>query len=143
MSYDCYCDYDQPSVFSSKIVVARKEHRCGECRRLISIGERYKYIFGVWDGDASSHYICEHCSDIQKFVTNNIPCFCWYYGSMLEDAKEAIQEAYFRAGEEVRGVAFGLGRLLVKARRARASLPRIHHSREHSRSLDLVTGEGA
>ncbi len=121
MSYDCSCDYDAPTVFRSSIVRAKKEHRCDECSALIRVGEQYQYVFGVWDGYPSSQYVCEHCRDIRTFVKNNIPCFCWCYGSMLDDAKEAIQEAYIRAGDEVRGVAFGFGRLLVKAKRARSA----------------------
>lgn len=119
MSFDCYCDFDAPSVFRSKLVQARKAHRCYECSRPIRVGERYSYVFGVWDGSASSFHICSHCRDIRKFVQGNIPCFCWEYGNMLDDAKAAVEEAYFRAREEVVGVAFGLGRLLVKARRFR------------------------
>lgn len=121
MSYDCYCDYDAPSVFSSKTVAARKPHRCDECPRVIQPGERYLYSFGVWDGYPSSHYTCSDCREIQRFVTGNLPCFCWESGNLIEGAKEAISEAYSRARDEVQGVAFGFGRLLVKARRARSA----------------------
>ena len=120
MSYDCSCDYDPPTVSSSRIVTARKPHRCEECPRVIQPGEKYRYTFAVWDGYPSSAYVCTDCLHIQKWVQTNIPCFCWYSGTMLEDAKEAITEAYFRAGDEVRGVMFGFLRLLVKAKRARA-----------------------
>jgi hypothetical protein len=118
MSYDCYCDYDPPSVFSSKSVTARKKHLCDECCRPINAGERYLYSFGVWEGYASSHYTCSHCQEIQKFVSISIPCFCWAYGNMIDDAKEAIQEAYFRAGDEVRGLATGFLRRVIAGRRA-------------------------
>lgn len=120
MSIDCYCDYDAPSVFSSRMVKARKQHRCDECRRRISVGERYSYVFGVWDGYPDSFHVCAHCEEIRNFVSISVPCFCWAYGNMLSDAREAIEEAYFRAGDEVRGLAFGFGRLLVKAKRARS-----------------------
>lgn len=120
MNYDCYCDYDPPSVFSSKTVKARKPHRCDECPRIIKPGESYLYTFGVWDGYASSWNTCADCTEIQRWVSINIPCFCWSYGNMLNDAKEAIEEAYHRAGDEVRGVMFGFLRKLIKARRARA-----------------------
>ena len=84
-------------------------------------GERYLYSFGVWDGYPSSHYTCSDCREIQRFLTGNLACFCWESGTLIEDAKEAISEAYSRARDEVQGVAFGFGRLLVKARRARAA----------------------
>lgn len=121
MIYDCSCDYDPPTVHSAKTVTARKEHRCEECSRTIRVGERYLYAFGVWDGYPSSTYTCSHCHEIQRWVSTNLPCFCWYSGTMISDAREAIQEAYFRARDEVQGLAFGFGRLLVKAKRARAS----------------------
>jgi len=122
MSYlDCYCDYESPAVERTKIVKARKAHKCYECRRSIRVGERYEYTFQVYDGYPESYHLCENCRDIRVFVSNNLPCFCWAWGSLLDDAKEAIKEAYYRAGDEVRGVAFGLGRLIVKAKRARAS----------------------
>lgn len=119
MSIDCYCDYDPPSVFSDKTVKARKPHKCTECSRTIEPGETYHYAFGVWDGFADSFHTCSHCTEIKQFVRISVPCFCWAYGNMLDDAKEAIQEAYWRAGDEVRGLFFGFGRLVVKAKRAR------------------------
>ena len=39
-------------------------------------------------------------------------------GDMIDDAKEAIQEAYFRAGDEVRGLATGFLRRVIAGRRA-------------------------
>lgn len=119
MAWDCYCDYEPCAVYSARDVTARKPHRCYECERPIEAGERYRYTFSVYDGYASSIHTCSHCRDIQQWVANNIPCFCWMHGSMLDDAKEAIREAYYRAGNEVRGLFFGFGRLLVKAQRDR------------------------
>lgn len=147
MSLDCYCDYDPPSVFSDKIVKARKPHRCDECCREIRTGEQYLYAFGVWDGYASSWHTCSHCREIQKFVSINIPCFCWTYGNMLEDAEEAISEAYYRAADEVRGLRFGFGRLLVKAKHAKASAnrfsPSLSLTPEASTPADAASPPGA
>lgn len=122
MSIDCYCDFDPPTVSSARTVTARKPHRCEECERTIAVGERYRYRFMVYDGYPQSTYTCSHCHEIEQWVSTNLPCFCWYSGSMLDDAKEAIEEAYRRARDEVQGLAFGFGRLLVKAKRARARL---------------------
>lgn len=119
MAIECYCDGDPATVYRSKTVTARKEHQCYECGRKIRAGERYLYAFGVWDGYAITHHTCSHCEEIQTFVEINIPCFCWQYGNMLEDAREIIHRAYQEAADEVRGLAFGFGRLLVKAKRAR------------------------
>jgi hypothetical protein len=46
---DCYYDPDYaPVAFVSRVVVARKIHRCCECRGFIQKGERYKRSSGVW-----------------------------------------------------------------------------------------------
>ena len=117
----CYCDYDPPQIHRSKTVRARKEYRCCECDKKIAAGERHEYVFAVSDGYTYQPRTCSHCVGIRRFVAINIPCFCWAHGNLIEDAKEAISEAYSRARDEVQGVAFGFGRLLVKARRARAA----------------------
>ena len=116
---ECYCDYESPEVYSSKRVRARKEYRCYECSSKIAVGERHEYAFGVADGFSYQPRTCASCLDIRQFVKNNIPCFCWAHGNMLEDAKNTVEAAYLQAPDEVRGVGFGLGRLLVKARQER------------------------
>jgi len=66
MSLICGCDEDGPSVFNQRYVEkSRKEYKCYECRELIPIGSAYKYVFGVWDGDALTFHICEKCGDLQ------------------------------------------------------------------------------
>lgn len=121
MSYDCSCDYDPPEVYSSRLVKARKEYRCYECDRKIAIGDTHEYVFGVSGGYPYQPRTCLHCVGIRQFVSINIPCFCWAHGNIIDDAKAAIEDAYYRAGDEVRGVMFGFLRLLVKARRSSAS----------------------
>ena len=118
---DCYCDYDPPQVYSSRVVKARKEYRCYECHARIRVGDKHEYAFGVYDGYAYQPRTCMHCVDIRQFVVNNIPCFCWGHGNLIDDCRDIIQAAYEQAPDEVRGVAFGFGRLLVKGRRARAA----------------------
>lgn len=118
---DCYCDYVPVDVHRARKVRARKPYRCEECGKRIAVGEVHEYVFAVYDGDPSQFRTCAHCLDIRQFVQNNIPCFCWAYGNLIDDAREAIDAAYWRAKEEVRGLAFGFGRLLVKSKRARAA----------------------
>jgi hypothetical protein len=100
------------------MVRARKPHTCEECGRRINIGERYEYVFGVYDGAFIAH-TCSHCVGIRQFVQINIPCFCWAHGNLIDDCRNIIQAAYEQAPDEVKGLAFGFGRLLVKARRER------------------------
>ena len=119
MSYDCYCDYDPATIYSKRIVKARKVYRCEECPNRIQIGERYEYVFGVWEGYASQFKTCSDCTDLRQWVTNNVPCFCWAHGNMREDAREAIEEAAFRAPEETKGLRFGFLRLQKRQELAR------------------------
>lgn len=70
-------------------------------------GETYERVFGVWEGNASRFRTCQKCVDLRQWVKNNVPCFCWAHGSMIDDAKEAIEAACERASEETRGLRFG------------------------------------
>ena len=91
----------------------------------IAPGETYERAFGKMEDGLIYHpATCSHCLDIRRFVQNSVPCFCWSHGSMEDDAVEAVQAAYDRARDEVKGLAFGLGRLIVKRKRASRTLRR-------------------
>ena len=92
---------------------ARKPHCCGECCGPIAIGETYEYTAGKWDGDVYQHRICASCLALRAYVTEHVPCFCWAFGRMREDARETIGE-YRR---ELPGLWFGWARHEVPARR--------------------------
>lgn len=120
---DCYCDYDPPEFFRQRMVkAARSRHKCVECGRAILPGERYESTTGKWDGEMSFMKTCSHCLDIRQFVKNSVPCFCWAFGSMMDDARGAIDDAYRRAGLEVAGLFMGYGRLVIAGRRRRAEV---------------------
>ena len=114
---DCYCDYDPAEFVSTSKPRARKMRRCYECSGQITAGEQYEYVAGKWDGRFLSFATCERCYNIRMWVQNNLPCFCWAYGSMLDDATEAVSEATWRASSETAGLRFGFGRLLIAQRR--------------------------
>lgn len=116
----CYCDYDYPTFYRASIRKARKEHCCYECSRPIKLGETYEYVAAMWDGEFCTCRTCSHCRDFRQFVKNSVPCYCWAHGSIEEDARYAIEEAYFRAPDEVKGLAFRAYRLLVARNRAKA-----------------------
>ncbi len=107
MSYDCFCDYDPPSIYRATRQKARKEHKCFECCAPIHPGEEYEYVFGVWEGYADSYKTCARCLSVRTWVTINVPCTCWAHGNMLDDCAEAIKEASLRAPDETRGLRFG------------------------------------
>ena len=107
MSVDCYCDFDPATIYNRELRKARKEHRCTECGQPIRFGQQYENVFGVWEGSAWSFKTCEGCCDLRTWVKNNVPCFCWAHGSMLDDAAETIDEACCRAPTETVGLRFG------------------------------------
>lgn len=114
MRDDCYCDYDPPEFQTTKICTARKEHRCGECGCVVRAGEKYEYTFAKTYGDLWGAKVCLRCLEVRRYVQEMVPCFCWYNGNMLEDAKETIREYE----HELPGLAFGLGRRLIAIKRA-------------------------
>ena len=67
---ECSCtidiDHDEgPSCSKEKIQTARKKHICSECLKDILPGEKYEYIFGVWDGDPHVYKTCLDCKSIR------------------------------------------------------------------------------
>lgn len=90
MMDNCCCLYvdDRPSsVLEDKVVVARKSHVCGECRREITPGERYEVVKGVWDGDFSTYKTCLSCCRVRDDLMG-----CgWYFGSVWSDLKECLE----------------------------------------------------
>jgi len=118
---DCSCDYDPPEFWSKTVPTARKQHRCEECAGPIFPGEKYEYIAGKWGGYFDSFKTCERCVDIRQWVQNNLPCFCWAHGNMIEDAAEAVNEASFRTPTETVGLRFGfLRRKVLRDKRNQA-----------------------
>ena len=118
MAGACYCDYDPPEFYRARTVTARKPRVCGECGRHITPGDRYEYVSAKWDGYFGTAITCEACHDLRQWVQNNVPCFCWGHGNMLEEAEAAITDATYRGGEEVRGLLFGYLRKKYAVERA-------------------------
>ena len=118
MSYECVCDWDPPSLYTSTIVkAARKEHQCEECRRTIKSGESYELVWGMWDGRPDTFKTCSHCLALRDWVKAHVPCFCWAHGNIREDALAAA-EGY---AHEAPGLLFGAYRREVAIRRARSA----------------------
>jgi hypothetical protein len=68
MECSCTIDVDGdggPDVYRDKIQTARKQHQCSECCRIIEKGEKYEYVFGVWDSP-SVYKTCEDCLSIRN-----------------------------------------------------------------------------
>lgn len=116
----CYCDFDETwSVYRATLVAsARKAHRCYECHRTISPGDRYESAFGVIAGDSHNMPTCATCLDLLDWITAHVPCFgaCRMHGALLTQARTFLGETQ---GEESYGFRFGAWRRYIKAMRRR------------------------
>lgn len=112
MSYDCYCDYDPPTVWRQSTPVARKEHKCSECGRPIDPGHQYEHVFGVWDGRADTFKTCARCFAMREWVKAHVPCLCWAHGNMREEVIETARNY----AHEAPGLLFGMYRRYLTPR---------------------------
>lgn len=90
----CRVDGDPADAYSVTKPVARKEHRCGECRRAILPGEVYERHGMCYEGTASSWLVCSHCAVLTRWLV--IECGGTVQGEVIEDIEEHASE-YQRA----------------------------------------------
>lgn len=112
--HDC-CDCDAADIYNAARVQARKRYTCSECHRAIDQGQRYEYVFGVWEGSPAVFRTCARCLSIRDWVAANLPCFCWAHGNVLNDARAAVDGACWWAPDETVGLRFGFLRRLFAA----------------------------
>jgi len=112
---DCYCEYEEPQFFSKATHKARAQHRCDECYRTIVPGERYERVRGVWDGTFSMYKMCPRCIALRDHLAAHVPCFCWPFTGLLENARETIRSLPREAHGS--GFLFELGRMAVAIKR--------------------------
>lgn len=81
---DFYCDcsanlYDapRPRFIHEKIVRARKNHTCCECREIIRPGEQYERTRGKWEHGLDEFKTCLPCTRIRR---DYCPCGWIYEG---------------------------------------------------------------
>lgn len=109
----CYCDYEAPIWYRSKLVTARKPHRCDECSYRIQPGERYERATGMHD-TVYTVATCERCISLREWVKAHVPCFCWAHYNLHDDCIETAD--YYR---DTPGLLFGTYRRIKLAERAR------------------------
>lgn len=51
---------------TSRYLKARKPHKCGECRRMVDVGETYSRIAIIGEGTACSVVLCLHCDALSE-----------------------------------------------------------------------------
>jgi len=113
---DCYCDYEPPAFFDQEDYVARKEHRCCECGRLIRPGERYNRTVGKWDGLFKTFRRCSHCDLVVDSLKTRLPCYCDSFGGLWETIGDGYMDDLLKART---GDYFAVMRLIVAAKQAR------------------------
>jgi len=80
---------DFSDILSDTMPIARNEHKCIECARLIHPGEKYRKEKAVFEGCHSTYKTCVDCNSIrQEFV-----CGSWYWGEILEAVSNCIRDA--------------------------------------------------
>jgi hypothetical protein len=60
VSVDTY-DGEPVTVYSQRLIRARKDHRCRACGEPIRRGDLYSYTFAVWDGQRLVVRRCARC----------------------------------------------------------------------------------
>jgi len=106
-------DYDcSPEFFQQTERVARKSHKCYECKQEFGPGGRYMYVAGVWDGDFQTFKTCPNCLALLRALEKKYH-FRYDFGMLVEEAGCAAREIRHPNPGEL----FHIGRLLVKARK--------------------------
>lgn len=84
-----YVDVDGCMELSStKYPVARKEHKCGECRKVIVPGEKYESVSGMYDGHFDTYKTCLDCVSMRDAFF----CNGYHYTMIWEDFGEHLRE---------------------------------------------------
>lgn len=86
----CECDFDGPSVQTTTVRKAAKDHACCECDVPIAKGDLYQVVSGVWDGRGDSFKTCGTCATIANLAASVHPGFCYAFGTMLEALEECV-----------------------------------------------------
>lgn len=100
---------EYPEFCSEQTHIARKQHRCGECKRTIEAGEKYHVTSGKWDGEFQAYKTCAHCVSARSWLAKH--CGGWVLGAVAEEIDEHwVNGIEYRRQDR-------LGRLVVGIRR--------------------------
>ncbi len=84
----CSMDDGIATILQDKIVTAAKEHCCCECRRTITMGEKYKTEVTLYDGRIVRYKTCLDCISIRdEFFSEG-----WYWEAIKEMLWEHVME---------------------------------------------------
>lgn len=95
-----FATMEMPSVYACDERKARKDHKCCECRGIISKGEVYFYHHGIWDGQAESFKICSDCEVLKTEIDKDVKeddektAFTGLYSSVFERGELVFMQKY-------------------------------------------------
>lgn len=89
----CYIDLSDgySELLRNSQPTARKEHRCSECGRIISKGEKYTFEVTLFEKEIRQYKVCSHCGLVRKWLEKQ--CNGWLYEGILEDFYEHKNES--------------------------------------------------
>jgi hypothetical protein len=75
---------ESADFFDSRILKARKAHKCFECGCEIAVGQQYERVSGKWDGELDRFRFCLICSEIGQAFS----CEGRLFGCLWENIQE-------------------------------------------------------
>lgn len=90
----CLSDGDGADFWTARYVRAKKSHRCKECGKPISIGERYERSAARSEGSFYSHSTCATCAEVR----NAFFCGSFTYGDVWNCIRENMFPAWRKSG---------------------------------------------
>ena len=83
---------EAPTLYEERVIVARKSHRCCECRCEIHKGERYQSSSGLWEGQFSRFSTCLPCASVRDELAKGIPRLHWDELPAFGELREYLSE---------------------------------------------------
>lgn len=74
---------EYPEVSNTRIVKARKAHKCCECGCEIKPGAQYESSGGVWDGEWSTYKTCDTCVTVRDWYAHKYPDDDYGFGGFV------------------------------------------------------------
>lgn len=94
------CDPDAPSFFRSCARHSRKARTCYECKEPITVGDKYVYSVGKYDGDLLSFHTCTKCEKLRDGLTTDYGYeYRPGFGELMEELAEMAREEGKQEGD--------------------------------------------
>jgi hypothetical protein len=97
---ECACsniDVDNDGTYqlcSYAETIARKDHICGECHRIITSGEKYERFTGMFDGKFYTEKTCGDCLSLRKNFFSG-----FFFKCLWEEWRENMEYCWYQIPE--------------------------------------------